>query len=55
MIFKSFYLESFIWADSIPWWIPERNSIKFFANLGKSATETLAMIRQAGEEKVVSE
>jgi hypothetical protein len=45
--FKSFYLELPIWPDAISRWIGQGNSIKFCTNLGKSATKTLAMIRQA--------
>jgi hypothetical protein len=49
--FMSFYLESCIWRDAISRWIRQRSSE--CANLGKSATETLAMIRQAlGEERM---
>jgi hypothetical protein len=49
--FTSFYLELYIWPDAIARWIRKRNSAKVCANLGKSATETLAMIGQAfGEE-----
>jgi hypothetical protein len=47
------YLESCIWPDVISRWIRKRNSIKFWANLGKDPKETLAMIRQAfGEESM---
>jgi hypothetical protein len=46
LIFTSFYLEPCIWPFAISRWIQQRNSIKSCANLGKSATETPAMIRQ---------
>jgi hypothetical protein len=39
-------VESHIWPDAILWRIWQRNGVKFCANLGKSATKTLAMIRQ---------
>jgi hypothetical protein len=41
--FTSFYLESCIWPDVIY----PTSSIKFCADLGRSATEALAMIRHA--------
>jgi hypothetical protein len=48
--FTSFYLQC-IWPDAVSRCIRHRNSIKLCASIGKSATETLAMIRQAfGEE-----
>jgi hypothetical protein len=38
----------FIWSRASGWrWIRKRNSVEFCANLGKSATETLTMARQA--------
>jgi hypothetical protein len=50
----SFCLESCIWLDAISGWIPQRNSIKFCADLEKWATETLAMIRQTFSKKKAS-
>jgi hypothetical protein len=51
--FASFYLESCIWPDAISRWMWQRMCIKVCANLGRSATETPAMIRQAfGEESM---
>jgi hypothetical protein len=48
-LFTSFYLESCIWPDVISQWSQQRNSkcAQFCENLGTSATETLAMIKQA--------
>jgi hypothetical protein len=46
-LFTSFHLEPCIWPDEISRWIRQRNSVKFSANLGKSATDSLAMIGQA--------
>jgi hypothetical protein len=41
------------WFFAISRWTRQRNSIKFWADLGKRLTETLAMIRQAsGEERM---
>jgi hypothetical protein len=33
--FASYYFESCIWPDAISWCIRQRNSIRFYANLGK--------------------
>jgi hypothetical protein len=49
--FMSFYLESCIWPDEISRWVPQRISIKLCVNLGKSATETLAMSGQVSGKK----
>jgi hypothetical protein len=54
LIFTSFYLEPCAWSKEISGWIRERKRIKFCANLGKSATETLEMMRQAFGEEIVS-
>jgi hypothetical protein len=35
------------WPNAVSQWIRQGNSVIFCTNLGKSATETLAMIRQA--------
>jgi hypothetical protein len=53
-LFMSFYMESCIWPDAIFQWIRHTNSIKFWANLGKSAMKTLAMIRQVFMEESMS-
>jgi hypothetical protein len=45
LIFTFFYLESCIWHDAISGWIRLGVCIKFCANLGRRAAETLAMIR----------
>jgi hypothetical protein len=51
--FTPFYFKSCISSGVILQWSQQRNSIKFCVNLGKSATETLAMIKQAfGEESM---
>jgi hypothetical protein len=51
-IFMSFHLEQCIW-HKISRWIWQRNCIKLCADLGKTVTETLAMIGQAfGEESM---
>jgi hypothetical protein len=47
------YLESCIWPDAFSQWTRQRYRIKFYSDLGKYATETLAMIRQEfGEENM---
>jgi hypothetical protein len=47
------YLESRIWPDAISRWMRQRNSIRFCADLGKNAMESLPMITEAfGEESV---
>jgi hypothetical protein len=51
--FMSSYLESSVWPNAISQWIRQINSIKFCVNLGKGATETVTIIRQAfGEESM---
>jgi hypothetical protein len=53
LIFTSFCFESCIWPYAISRWIRQLIWTKCCADLGKSATETLAMIRQAfGEESM---
>jgi hypothetical protein len=53
--FTSSYLESCIRPHRISRWIRQRNSIQLYANVGKSATETLETIRQAfGDESIRS-
>jgi hypothetical protein len=53
LIFTSLYLESCIRPVAISRWIRQGNSIKCCARLGESATESLAVIRQAfGEESM---
>jgi hypothetical protein len=47
LIFMFFYLGSCIWHDVILWYIWHRVCMKFCSNLGKSVTETMAMIRRA--------
>jgi hypothetical protein len=49
--FTHFYLVSCSWPSVIWQWIRETNSVKFCTNLGKSAMETLALIRQAFREE----
>jgi hypothetical protein len=44
-----------MWPGAISLWIRQRNSITFCTDLGKSATETLAMIKQAFREEGVSQ
>jgi hypothetical protein len=49
---NSWFLTSF-YMDVISQWIQQRNSVKCCADLGRSATETLLMIRRAfGEERM---
>jgi hypothetical protein len=51
--FTSSYMRSCIWPDAISWLIRQTNSVRFCANLGKSETESLAVITQAfGEESM---
>jgi hypothetical protein len=50
----SFYLESCIWNDAISQCIRQMNSIKFCANIAKSAVETLTMITKAFRKESVS-
>jgi hypothetical protein len=49
--FLHIYLELCIWPEAISQRIRQRSSIKFCANLGKSATKTLA-IQALGEERM---
>jgi hypothetical protein len=49
--FTSFYLGPCIWSDGISRWIRQWNSITPRASLRKSATESLATIRQAFGKK----
>jgi hypothetical protein len=48
------FLRPFIWPDAISRCIQQRDCNKVCATLGKSATETLAMIRQAFGEEIMS-
>jgi hypothetical protein len=44
------FLHPFIWSlDAILRWVQEKKGVKLYANLGKSAVETLA-IKAFGEE-----
>jgi hypothetical protein len=55
IVFTSFCLESCIRPDAISRWIRQRNSSRFCVNLGKSVTETLAMVMTVlGKRKVES-
>jgi hypothetical protein len=53
-IFTFIYLESCIWPDAISRWTRQRNSIKYWANLGISVADSLAIIRQAFREEGMS-
>jgi hypothetical protein len=48
------FLRTFIWSDVISHWIPQRNSIKFWGNLEKNATEALAKLIKVFGEEIIS-